>query len=725
MVDIRPNALPDAILPLKNGDAIIIDQGADGVRQTSPLTITDSVAPVASQPESIAGIDNNKRMTSLRTKQSIASEVGVTLASNSQGAKADTAVQSVNGKTGNAVSLDKNDVGLGNVDNTSDASKPISTATQTALNGKATTAQGAKADSAVQSVNGKTGNSVSLVKGDVGLGNVDNTSDANKPVSTAQQTAIDAKANSSVTVSSGAGLTGGGNLTANRTISLNSSSIASLAKADSSVQTINGKTGNSVVLIASDINGAADKTSLSDQSFLGKITAPYILPAYRGLKISEFLTSNGGWDVVQRDQLQDAISALIAEQRYTELDLEGRNILVNSPVNFGTDQLGWPSKSISNGFIYATADFPTGSYIFDLKDNPSISSFKFTKVTINGHGRGGWVRAPKHYKYFTMESCALSNAGGSGGASPGILGRKVGLYDPDIPEGGSHELGFYGCYLDSNQYSGTKDQIAIYTRNPDVNINNCLGQYFKDFFVGTSGSYQLNGNHIWSPADGGAACSMVRLLDCTTIAGLQMTGNYVDGVQIVLSNELNPTGAISGASITGNLFLFGDGLPADMPFVLLKPQNANAGLMAIDMIGNTYDTNNTTNAFQNIGVDTTTGSINPAAIRRVRLDDVAYSEFLLGKVYRSRANYNTSFVSGDAGYKNISFDAQLPPFARIKRVMSAQYTRPDGTGPLVFAVPTIPSGGRGVDVVLSNGSTVQSASGRVEVVVDINVENYQ
>lgn len=32
-----------------------------------------------------------------------------------------------------------------------------------------------------------------LVKGDVGLGNVDNTSDANKPVSTAQQTAIDAK----------------------------------------------------------------------------------------------------------------------------------------------------------------------------------------------------------------------------------------------------------------------------------------------------------------------------------------------------------------------------------------------------------------------------------------------------------------------------------------------------------------------------------------------------
>jgi hypothetical protein len=36
---------------------------------------------------------------------------------------------------------------------------------------------------------------LALVKADVGLGNVDNTSDANKPVSTAQQTALDLKAN--------------------------------------------------------------------------------------------------------------------------------------------------------------------------------------------------------------------------------------------------------------------------------------------------------------------------------------------------------------------------------------------------------------------------------------------------------------------------------------------------------------------------------------------------
>ena len=49
------------------------------------------------------------------------------------------AVNSVAGKTGDVV-LSKSDVGLSNVDNTSDLNKPISTAVQTALNGKASTA---------------------------------------------------------------------------------------------------------------------------------------------------------------------------------------------------------------------------------------------------------------------------------------------------------------------------------------------------------------------------------------------------------------------------------------------------------------------------------------------------------------------------------------------------------------------------------------------------------
>ena len=73
-------------------------------------------------------------------------------------------------------------------------------ATGTTNNGKVLTA-GATAGSLswtaipaapISSVAGKTG-AVTLVKGDVGLANVDNTSDADKPVSTATQTALNAK----------------------------------------------------------------------------------------------------------------------------------------------------------------------------------------------------------------------------------------------------------------------------------------------------------------------------------------------------------------------------------------------------------------------------------------------------------------------------------------------------------------------------------------------------
>ena len=42
-----------------------------------------------------------------------------------------------------------------------------------------------------------TGTVSGITKGFVGLGNVDNTSDLNKPISSATQTALDAKANSS------------------------------------------------------------------------------------------------------------------------------------------------------------------------------------------------------------------------------------------------------------------------------------------------------------------------------------------------------------------------------------------------------------------------------------------------------------------------------------------------------------------------------------------------
>jgi hypothetical protein len=143
--------------------------------------------------------------------------------------------------------LTKADVGLGNVDNTSDASKPVSTAVQVALDTKepaittGTSTQYYRGDKTFQplnqdavpdgttnkaytatekarlanttgtntgdqdlsgyvptsrTINGHALNTdISITKTDVGLANVDNTSDADKPVSTATQTALGLKAN--------------------------------------------------------------------------------------------------------------------------------------------------------------------------------------------------------------------------------------------------------------------------------------------------------------------------------------------------------------------------------------------------------------------------------------------------------------------------------------------------------------------------------------------------
>lgn len=85
--------------------------------------------------------------------------------------------------TGTVAGITKAHVGLSNVSNTSDANKPVSTAQQTALNLKA------NLDSPTF-----TGTVGGITKAMVGLGSVDNTSDTNKPVSTAQRTEIEKSA---------------------------------------------------------------------------------------------------------------------------------------------------------------------------------------------------------------------------------------------------------------------------------------------------------------------------------------------------------------------------------------------------------------------------------------------------------------------------------------------------------------------------------------------------
>jgi hypothetical protein len=121
--------------------------------------------------------------------------------------------------TGTVSGIDKSMVGLGNVNNTADASKPISDATQTALDDKAnidgptltgivtlpsSTSIGDVTSTEIGYLEGVTSaiqnqlddrpTEAELTKSMVGLENVDNTSDEDKPVSTDTQAALDLKA---------------------------------------------------------------------------------------------------------------------------------------------------------------------------------------------------------------------------------------------------------------------------------------------------------------------------------------------------------------------------------------------------------------------------------------------------------------------------------------------------------------------------------------------------
>jgi len=103
-------------------------------------TAQGALADTAVQPSAIANFETttqlNARDTANRDRANhTGSQTASTITDFATAAATAAPVQSVAGRTG-AVTLAKADVDLGNVDNTSDLNKPISTATQTALDAK-------------------------------------------------------------------------------------------------------------------------------------------------------------------------------------------------------------------------------------------------------------------------------------------------------------------------------------------------------------------------------------------------------------------------------------------------------------------------------------------------------------------------------------------------------------------------------------------------------------
>lgn len=178
-----------------------------------------------------------------------------------------------NGNGSLLTGITKTQVGLANVDNTSDANKPVSSATQTALNLKANlssptftgTVSGITATMVgLGNVTNEskatmftsptfTGTTSGITKSMVGLGNVDNTSDAAKPISTATQTALDGKQATLVSATNiktvnGNTLLGSGDIVVGGGATSSTSGVAATATA-SGTQTITHNLGRTPTII--------------------------------------------------------------------------------------------------------------------------------------------------------------------------------------------------------------------------------------------------------------------------------------------------------------------------------------------------------------------------------------------------------------------------------------------------------------------------------------------
>ena len=207
---------------------------ATGVENTITVTINDETA------RAVLAEDNLKKKIEAETTRATSAEQTLTTNLNAEIERAtnaeeqlNTALTSHTNNKNNPHTVTKAQIGLGNCDNTSDANKPISTATQSALDSLSTeisdevtrakaieeelsediTSESLRATNAESTITSNltahttnTNNPHNVTKAQIGLSNVDNTADVNKPISTATQNALNNKADKATTLA-GYGIT--------------------------------------------------------------------------------------------------------------------------------------------------------------------------------------------------------------------------------------------------------------------------------------------------------------------------------------------------------------------------------------------------------------------------------------------------------------------------------------------------------------------------------------
>lgn len=262
------------------------------------------------------------------------------------------------GNTNNPHQVTKTQVGLGNVDNTSDLNKPVSTATQTALNAKSATSHThtgtyEPANANIQSHISSTENPHSVTKTQVGLGNVDNTSDLNKPVSTATSSALSGKSdtnhNHDLTYEAK-----NANIQSHISSTSNPHSVtAAQAGAVPTSRTVNSKAlSANVTLTTADIADSTDKR--------------YVTEAEK-TKLSNTSGTNTGDQVIPTtEDIQDVVGGMVASNTESGISVEYDD--TSGKLNFtvtasGSGDVTGPASAVGDNLV--TFNSTTGKIIKD------------------------------------------------------------------------------------------------------------------------------------------------------------------------------------------------------------------------------------------------------------------------------------------------------------------------------------------------------------------------
>lgn len=337
------------------------------------------------------------------------------------------------------------------------------------------------------------------------------------------------------------------------------------------------------------------------------LTADYVIIKKEGLQISDYITTDDNF-TDQSDALERAINDLFfSGDKYNALDLEGRMIIVNKPINFQVNTSTIFSKIIMNGKIvipFTNNNFNTNTdYVFDFSAMGKLVDIQFNSIEFELRKQANGVLLDGNYVGFEFNNCIFTKP------------TKYGIKDTGGAIGnGGHELIVNDCSfreLDSGMIMpSNRDAIAISCASPDAKIINSIFAYFKHAMVLKSGGYQISGSHIYQGMGNNTALSdFTAGIELTSGSGQAViNGNYIDHTFIKLSDSTSLAADIENVNITNNFFLTNSS-DTNFCFISFAPAFSNSKVKNVIIKDNV--TRNIAAAInvQFIAVDTANGNI--------------------------------------------------------------------------------------------------------------------